>query len=364
MNRSIDQALGSLLPTLNEAVPPSLVQLATALLAQSRHRASTLKAEEEVARLHACAHIACDRLKIALNLPPIESRPPIPPRIYKRLYNHLDKILPAGPSPGRTTSGSKRREAASSPVNHALPSRTAPSKQDSLAPFRSASASGLGKTPKRGQSIKTPTSRGRQELPLWVRPTLRILTRELGEARIGPTVIAAMEQIVVPHGRLTGDEWVKGNLVSLLGALYMYAWRSVSMPPEGLDEQRYAHARKQVVEAFRLARSSLSLENDERGEAWEGWQDIKGKDLDATALWISRHGWLESDWAKDLNDLAPLPEGDIGSVSTELAELQVRKPDTMFQDKVDFLSQRNRREYAAWKEALLHRIEGLEETRD
>jgi origin recognition complex subunit 6 len=61
MNRTIEQALLSLLPTHNAALPPALVQLASSLLAQSRHRASTLKAEEEVARPYACAHMACDR---------------------------------------------------------------------------------------------------------------------------------------------------------------------------------------------------------------------------------------------------------------------------------------------------------------
>ncbi|KAJ4306780.1 hypothetical protein N0V88_000147 [Collariella sp. IMI 366227] len=92
MNRSIEQALLSLLPTHSAALPKQLTDLASSLLAQSRNRASTLKAEEEIARPYACAHLACDRLKI-----PSTSRqltpPPIPPRIYKRLYNHLDKIL-------------------------------------------------------------------------------------------------------------------------------------------------------------------------------------------------------------------------------------------------------------------------------
>ncbi len=61
MNRSIEQALLSMLPTLSSNLPLQLVDLASSLLGQSRHRASTLKAEEEVARLYACAHIACDR---------------------------------------------------------------------------------------------------------------------------------------------------------------------------------------------------------------------------------------------------------------------------------------------------------------
>lgn len=66
MNRSTDQSLQSLLPTHNGAFPPQLADLAGSLLAQSRHRVSTLKADEEVARPYACAHIACDRWVLGL----------------------------------------------------------------------------------------------------------------------------------------------------------------------------------------------------------------------------------------------------------------------------------------------------------
>lgn len=61
MSRPIEQALLSLLPSQNSNLPPSLVELASSLLAQSRNKASTLKAEEEVARTYACANLACDR---------------------------------------------------------------------------------------------------------------------------------------------------------------------------------------------------------------------------------------------------------------------------------------------------------------
>lgn len=61
MSRQIEQALLSLMPAQGDDLPPQLVGLAESLLAQSRHKASTLKAEEDIARLYACAHIACDR---------------------------------------------------------------------------------------------------------------------------------------------------------------------------------------------------------------------------------------------------------------------------------------------------------------
>lgn len=61
MSRQVEQALFSLMPTYSSDLPPSLVELAGSLLAQSRLKASTLKTEEEVARLYACANLACDR---------------------------------------------------------------------------------------------------------------------------------------------------------------------------------------------------------------------------------------------------------------------------------------------------------------
>jgi len=61
MDRSVSQALSTLLPALTGPLPPELIELAVSLLAQSRSKASTLKAEEEIARAYACANIACER---------------------------------------------------------------------------------------------------------------------------------------------------------------------------------------------------------------------------------------------------------------------------------------------------------------
>jgi origin recognition complex subunit 6 len=61
MSRQVEQALYSLMPAHGSDLPQSLVELTESLLSQSRLKASTLKAEEDVARLYACAHLACDR---------------------------------------------------------------------------------------------------------------------------------------------------------------------------------------------------------------------------------------------------------------------------------------------------------------
>lgn len=61
MDKSIVQALSGLIPTLTESLPTELVELATSLLVQSRSKARSLKADEEIARSYACTHLACER---------------------------------------------------------------------------------------------------------------------------------------------------------------------------------------------------------------------------------------------------------------------------------------------------------------
>lgn len=58
---SIERALTSLIPAHNGPLPSKLVERATSLLAQSRSKASNLKAEEEIARVYVCANLACER---------------------------------------------------------------------------------------------------------------------------------------------------------------------------------------------------------------------------------------------------------------------------------------------------------------
>lgn len=60
MNKPIEQALENLLPRYSDVLPPQLIELASSLVVQSRSKCS-LKADEEVARIYACANLACER---------------------------------------------------------------------------------------------------------------------------------------------------------------------------------------------------------------------------------------------------------------------------------------------------------------
>ncbi|ESA43516.1 hypothetical protein GE21DRAFT_2899 [Neurospora crassa] len=415
MNRSIEQALLSLLPTHNTTLPQPLVDLASSLLAQSRHRASTLKAEEEIARTYACAHLACDRLKITLNLPPIDPRPPIPPRIYKRLCSHLSNILPSTSStPGRgggtprkaeqTTAATPRSQrTVKTPTSrlrdqqHRADDLTAsPSAGRSARSNRSA-ATGRTTTPGtttgpgkekplhqfRGTLFprKDGTSGEGGGLPGWMKPTLRFLLKELGPSHIGPVVMSGLESIVAPRGQRTEDEWVNANLVSLLGALYLLVWRGVTWPGSDIDEGKYLAMRKKVVAALKKARENVKVavklgtgreEEEEQDEekVWEGWVDdgARVKDLNAATLHIGREGWLEMDWAAGVEDLARtvLEKEDYddaaedGRGSDKVDLFRVGQGDSMFQDRYDYLGERKQKEYAIWKQGILRKIKALE----
>ena len=306
------------------------------------------------------------RLKISLNLPPIEPRPPVPPRIYKRLYGHLDKILPASSTPGHLTPSSKRRGPGNLPGGRPLPSRLTPSKETSLAQFRNTPKNGGGSTPlKLGRSSSTQTSKGPDKMYAWIWPTLRFLCTELGKPQFAASIMTAMEEIVTPQGRRTTDTWVENNTVSLLGALYMYVWRSASMPSEGFDQGMYVNARKQVVDTLKQSRKAVRIQDGDKEGAWEGWHNVLTKDLDSAALWINRHGWLESSWAQGLASLAREddaeqgPDGDNEASNDQPS--RVTRADTMFQDRVDFLTERRIQEYAVWKDEILRRLVDLEQ---
>lgn len=55
------QVLTGLIPTFTSPLPLELLELAASLLAQSRSKASSLKADEEIARSYVCANLACER---------------------------------------------------------------------------------------------------------------------------------------------------------------------------------------------------------------------------------------------------------------------------------------------------------------
>ncbi|PTB63877.1 hypothetical protein BBK36DRAFT_1180690 [Trichoderma citrinoviride] len=361
MSKSVELALVSLMPTYGSDLPPSLVESASSLLAQSRHLASTLKAEEEIARLYACAHIACNRLKIPLDLPTIEPRPPVPPRIYKRLYTHLDNILPNTSASGRRTR--RQRDVGESPASQTrpVPSRPEPTKETSLAQFRKQA----------GSNPNTPTKSSKHghlsiqdsDMYPWVQPVIRHLCAGSGHKKLAPSMLAGMESILLPGGRKTKDAWAWENTTALCAAIVFFVAMRVSDADleQAMQPQIYKPARAEVLGQLGRARQEVEVKGVEPDVLWEGWTDLKDDDFDAAVSRVRESGWLETDWYHGITDVMDqnLRQGDDVEHPHEeedAAQGQQQRADTMFQDKYDYLSEGRRAEYRTWKEATLARI--------
>jgi origin recognition complex subunit 6 len=382
MSRSLEPTLLSLLPTLPSAasLPPPLLELASSLLAQSRHNASTLKAEEEVARLYACAHIACERLKTSLDLPPIQARPPVPPRIYKRLYTHLDHILPTNSvAQGgriRTPSGRVREVGGlfGSGSAQRTRERATPTKDASLAQFRS---KGNG-TPSKstGKATVSPAKRkaaSANSLPPWVRPAIQSVCTQLDGQRVGRTVLAGMQTIIVPQGRRSPDEWVNTHITPLLAAIYFMVSSRVTIlesSGEGVRKDQYGAMSREIVQALQQAREEVDVKDEDDEDFWQGWSDVARKDVDEAVKKITENAWKDDEWFTGIDELVANTQGakdaddDVGMNDSDNGDFDggkthMQRGDTLLQGRW-VMTERKREEYRIWKDGILKRIEEME----
>ncbi|CAM1509954.1 Fc.00g002890.m01.CDS01 [Cosmosporella sp. VM-42] len=372
MSRQIEQALLSMMPTYGSDLPPQLVELAGSLLAQSRHRAN-IPNQEEVARLYACANLACDRLKITLDLPPIEPRPPVPPRIYKRLYNHLNTAIPAhapGSAPGsarRTPRSTRQRDVGNSPASGSkpLPSRATPTKERSLAQWRTPSKNDPGTPSKSTGKRAAPTSS--DGLHPWIQPCIRFLCQEKDQKHLAPTILAGMETVVLPGGRKTEDDWVLQNLTGLIAAIYFFVTARVRALASGaaVEREDYVPQRKEILALLTRARKEANIGGLDEENAWDGWTNLKSKEFDGAVAQLYERDWIKGDWYQGITDIVKLTQrGDFNDVDMlddeeSIPKTQVKRADTMFQEKYDYLSDAKRADYKAWKEAITNKIAQL-----
>ncbi|KAH8162482.1 hypothetical protein CIB48_g5755 [Xylaria polymorpha] len=380
MSRTLEPTLYSLLPSYSTSLPQPLLELASSLLAQSRHSAGALKVDEEVARSYACAHIACERLKISLDLPPIQVRPPIPPRLYKRLYAHLDNVLPSTSltRPGRIPNPtSKAKKTGLFGSAQRIPSRGTPTKETSLAKFRSPAVTRGDGTPTKSASKppRLPTKKKagglNSTIPAWIRPAIQLLCKELDQELVGRTVLAGMQTIVAPHGRRTRDQWVNDHLTPLLAAVYCLVAGQlyVLVHSRDLNDKQYSKIRKSILNVLEQTQEKITVPGMDEDELWIGWSDVTSKDVDKAMAEIIKRGWQKDEWFDGFEDMVKRSEldakgsGDDGGMEDEdsrISEtLHVHRADTMFQSRWDMTDQK-RHEYREWEDEIMQRIEELE----
>jgi origin recognition complex subunit 6 len=315
------------------------------------------------------------RLKQSLNLPKIEPRPPCPPRIYNKLYKHLDDILVVR----RSTRPPKPTSTGSAPTKP-LPSRPTPTKAASLAPYKTTPGRPASSR-KRGLQYADST----KDIAPWIHPTIRGLCKELGAPAAAPHILAGVTTILtLPSPSLSNDldnqkEEKKDKVPALIAAIYFFVGTRLSGRETSGSE--YVAQRKDVLNMLAKLREDLELGEKilakakaKEGAEWEGWEKVGTKDVDAWLLQISTRGWLKLDWFENIVEGAGVEiidhseqlEDDVEAHPPAVIEgknvLQTGLG-TMMQDRVDYLSERKRAEYRTWKQGILARMKEMESER-
>jgi origin recognition complex subunit 6 len=390
---SIHRTLNLIVPTTT-TLPPSLIDLATTLLAQSRAKVPSLKPDEEIARPFACCHIACERLKHRLALEIGKVGPPCGPRIYKKLYAFLDSSLAAEPSTPR----------AKRVVDVDVGATPASGRSG-----RQGVASGVKATPgslgKRSRAVVEQDS-GASNLPQWTMPMIRHVCETCETPRAATHVYAGVESVyralqsaaqkaeageaATPSKRRRSNAGDADKVTSdvlpmptdkqipaLIIAVYLVtaeAMQGQARPAANKARQRKAQS---AAEAFLITQESTAIE-------------VKPKDIE-TYLQASKQDWTEMEWYKNLrstndndNDNGTNRGADYDELSgpntprKQPAKTPLRRKEkhsqrkigeeeqnpagllpglgTMFQPAVDWLSEERRAEFEEWKEDLLESV--------
>ena len=377
MSRPIEKALGNLIPRHSKALPPELVDLASSLLVQSRSKC-TLKAEEEVARVYVCANLACERLKANLNLPPIEARPPILPRTYKKLFLYFDSQLgmTATPVPCRGKPVAKRRQTKSSniPAPSPRPAQPSPSKVESTAGVRMQQPA-IRKI--NGAAVRARYS----TLPMWVGPVVRFVCKKMDTCNAIPHVLAGIESITsLPRPRKQQAELSDTtNPEFKLPALIAAVWFFVVVKMHGREEQwRENLERKKLIRDHLAAAKENQMLLERIGssdEAWESWVKVTERDVNIWRNEIVNGNWKELDWWINIeegigvrnefqDDEDELANSDTSGDSNRPDYVQARRINDVIWDKYDYLSTPRKLEYEAWRCNIQSQIDQMSTDKD
>lgn len=145
------------------------------------------------------------------------------------------------------------------------------------------------------------------------------------------------------------------------------------------SKSQYTITRKEILGTLRNARDEVNITatrgrkgevtDEEESASWQGWQDtIRAADIDEAVTEVANKGWLNSDWyrsieflrEKGIDENDELDNGGDEDDRSTAAAVQIRKADTMLQEKFDYLSERRRADYRQWKAGILLRLEALE----
>ncbi|CAI4210853.1 unnamed protein product [Parascedosporium putredinis] len=231
MSRSIEQNLLSLMPTHGSQLPPRLVDTARTLLTHLR------KVEDY-------AGSTTYRAKAAY-----------PPRVYKRLYTHLDNILP-------------------------------------------------GKQPGFVKSIQPDIG-----LHPWVRGVLAVLVAEFRKEEYGKFVLAGIEYVIAPGSRRTRDKWILSHLPATVAGIFVVSMNRLEtiLGSEESEVDSLFVLLEKTLDIMDHARENLDVKGLGSNEFWAGWTTPTVGDVEA-AIKRATSGWVDADWYAALEDTSLLED--------------------------------------------------------
>ncbi|KXS99378.1 hypothetical protein AC578_8996 [Pseudocercospora eumusae] len=413
MPTPIELALSTLLPTVS-FLPPELLALANSLLSQSRAKAAHLKPEEEIGRIYACAHIACQRLAKRLELDVEKPKPPVKPSVYKKLYAFLDGVLGTPKTHPRGVEG-RRRDALNGEGTPS--SKTSTSKPTT--PSTSAATPTSGKRKRaieEDEAEETPRQSTKEEkdvdgLPASATTLARSICKSTSTSKAAPHILvgaragkAEIESRAAPpqaepesgskrrrktpqSARSTKSPKVAAPTVTKI---------EIKWPALILALHTITCARMRGLPTLDSSVQAMKREGmEEVSDGYVGGKRQLEKDIDFYILEAEDGGWLEMEWytnipegIEDWQDEAEPDEEeeeetpkkskrpsktplrrkekhggkeamDIGGGRINAAGLEYGLH-TMFQPAVDWLSEESREEYRVWNKEILREIEGIE----
>jgi len=296
-----------------------------------------------------------------LDLPQIEPRPPIAPRLYKTLYAYFDRTLVSG--------GGRKRRRPNDEIEEtrALPQRHTQTKEQTLE-FRT------NRTPKKG--LRYGNSKVDERLPKWVGPAIRLICKELDTPKAISHVYVGVESVWLlpcPNPGRT-DMPMEGKLPALVAAIWSFVVGRLSKEPMKPVEE--AEQSRQVFKLLNGLRENEEVvkRTGEGEENWEGWENLTAAHHKAWVREVNNF-WLDMDWfnnisvgsgvSREVDDEDEDSTGDEDDVSSEEL-LRLRKREIANNPglgrMVDLrfeVNDENTYAYEKWKQAMLKKIAEL-----
>ena len=336
------RALTSLLPTSFQ-VPHKLLSAASTLLSLSQQRAANLKPDEEIARPHACAELACKRLRVQLRLPNIKSGngAPCRPNVYKKLLAFLEKTLEdvdvlgtprkkadegvrtpttGGKSTGRATSGRKRNigalDVGEEDIEVETPTKKRRVNPDVLATPTKSTGKKTNGFVGRIDASTSRTKKGGIDPPVYVLPSIRKLCKAFKTPKMVPHVYTGVCVVLdlsgywpLPTEADSPQEAARHQqaLLGLTVAVYLMTLTRMQKGP--MTTELYDALSMRSIELLEMAEEQIEAQASIEG--WIARINDSG--------WTTEHGRGADWWSSVPEDVVAPPR--LSTIETQIGDI-------------------------------------------